>query len=478
MTTQISTTYLSDSEEGDNPFWKSVAVIAGATLGMATGFGSLILPSMIIVPIGLEFGWSKSELSFCYTLAAFGMAVGGLVWGRVSDRLDIRYLLWIGAIFMIVPMLMMARANELWQLYVANAMLGCAGFGCLYPALVSAAGDWFENRRGLVMGIVTAGGAVGQGLMPFIADRLFDHIGWRSTFDVIAAMLLIIQYLVVASVRRRKPMAADAPSAQVATRLSIFATPRIAALSAAAFLCCACMGVPLVHLVGYVNAVCSGSSGLGATSLLVAMTSGAVGRVCFGVFADRFGSLPSYAGASFLQSVCVLAFPALQSEASIIVLSAVFGFGFAGNMTCLILCVRKEAPAAQFGGAIGLVMFVAWLGMGVGGYLGGALFDLTGAYGLSFQIAAAFGAMNLMVLGVLRLTNATLGKAIAQKFTGTAGGRVAEHHGKDNDAGIAQRFDLTIDPLALVAGAKLLARLTVGQQENILAAPRLAGILQ
>lgn len=403
MTINPSFIHFASTDAQGHPMWRRLLVIAGATLGMGTGFGSLILPSMIIVPVGLEFGWSKSELSFCYTLAAFGMALGGLFWGRLADRIDIRYLLWTGATFMVVPMIVMARSNALWQFYTANALLGFAGFGCLYPALVSAAGDWFESRRGLVMGIVTAGGAVGQGLMPFFADRLFDVLGWRNTFDVFAAALLLIQYLVAVTVRRRLTASAVALSSKGVRRFSVFSAPRVAVLAIAAFLCCACMGVPLVHLAGYVNAVCSGGSGLGATSLLVAMTFGAVGRICFGLLADRLGALPSYACASFLQSVCVLAFPALQSEASILVLSAVFGFGFAGNMTCLILCVRSEAPAAQFGGAIGLVMFVAWLGMGVGGYVGGALYDLMGSFGPSFQVAAAFGLLNLLVLAGLHV---------------------------------------------------------------------------
>jgi MFS family permease len=157
------------------------------------------------------------------------------------------------------------------------------------------------------------------------------------------------------------------------------------------------MGVPLVHLAGFVSAVC-GSSSLGATSLLVAMVFGAIGRVCFGLIADRFGNLFSYACASMMQTLCILVFPSLESALPILALSAVFGFGFAGNMTCLILCVREEAPPAQFGGAIGMVMFIAWAGMGVGGYLGGALFDLTGAYTLAFMISALFGAANLSVL--------------------------------------------------------------------------------
>ncbi len=400
MTHATTTHRQTPAENRDLSGWSGIKAALGATLGMATGFGCLALISVFINPLQREFGWSKSELSTCYTLAAVGMAVGGLGWGKVSDRIDIRYLLACGGLFLVLPLFLMAMANALWHFYAAHLILGVAGFGCLYAPLVSASGEWFEGRRGLVMGIVTAGGALGQGIMPFAAESLIAGFGWREAFVLIGFAVLALQFLVWLLVRRRE-IARDASEKDANSREpGVFARPRLLGLALAALLCCACMGVPLIHLAGFVGSVC-GSSSFGATSLLVAMAFGAVGRVCFGMFADRWGNLPAYACASLMQTMCILVFPMLQSEAPILALSALFGFGFAGNMTCLILCVRDEAPHASFGAAIGLVMFVAWAGMGVGGYLGGALFDLTGAYDLAFLVSGFFGAANLLVLAIL-----------------------------------------------------------------------------
>jgi MFS family permease len=157
------------------------------------------------------------------------------------------------------------------------------------------------------------------------------------------------------------------------------------------------MGMPIVHLASFVTIVC-GSPSIGATSMLVAMLFGTVGRVCFGLLADRIGYLASYAGASILQTAAVFAYPVLDQDLSIMALSAVFGFGFAGNMTCLVLCIREAVPVQRFGGALGVVMLVAWLGMGVGGYVGGVLFDSTGTYVAAFLLAGAAGVLNLFVL--------------------------------------------------------------------------------
>src|SRR5262249_10362489 len=113
--------------------------------------------------------------------------------------------------------------------------------------------------------------------------------------------------------------------------------------------------------------------------------------------------LQTYALASAIQSACVVSYPLLGDGLSLLTLSAVFGFGFAGNMTCLILCVRDLVPASRFGSALGTVMLVAWAGVGVGGYAGGALSDLTQDYTLAFVLAGAAGVLNLAALGALAL---------------------------------------------------------------------------
>src|SRR5262249_2589029 len=143
---------------------------------------------------------------------------------------------------------------------------------------------------------------------------------------------------------------------------------------------------------------------VGVNSLLMAMIAGAVGRVCCGLVADRIGPLKAYAVASSIQTACVMAFPTLGDALSFMTLSAVFGFGFAGNMTCLSLCVRQAVPANRFGGAIGVVMMVAWAGMASGGYVGGVLFDVSLSYTLSFLLAGLAGVLNLAVIGAFAAT--------------------------------------------------------------------------
>jgi MFS family permease len=377
---------------------RAVLAVVGGTVGMALGFGCLALTSVFMQSLEQAFGWSRAEVSLGYAIAAAGMAVGGLIWGRLSDRVDIRVLLAIGGAGMVLSVLAMAATQSLWHYYAANLVLGGFGFGVLYAPLVSAPGEWFVHRRGLAIGIVTAGGAAGQGILPYIASILIRELGWRPAYLALGAGVLAAVLLTFPRLRRTDGAGMAVGGADAAVEpLRAGERTGIAILAVAAFMCCTCMGVPLVHLASFVGALC-GSPQLGAASLLIAMLFGALGRVCFGLIADRIGYLPSYALASVAQTGCVLAYPLLGDAVSLLTLSAVFGFGFSGNMTCLILCVRETVTANRFGSALGVVMLIAWAGMAAGGYAGGLLFDLFASYAPSFVLAGVAGGFNLMAL--------------------------------------------------------------------------------
>jgi len=377
---------------------RGVLVVLASTVAMAMGFGGLGLITVFMGPMEADLGWSRSDTSLGYALSTAGMAIGGLFWGRLSDRMDVRLLLALGAGGMVASLLAMSILQSLAAFYIAHVIYGGFGFSVLYSPLLSTSGEWFPERRGLVMGLVTAGGALGQGLLPFFASHLINAFGWRWALVAIGCTLLMALGLTLP--RLRWPQGTRAP---VATSAEAPAMARaegttVAFLALAAFLCCMCMGVPVVHMANHIGAVC-GSPAVGITSLVIAMTAGAVGRVCCGLIADRIGPLKAYAIASSIQTACVMAFPGVGDSMSFMVLSAIFGFGFAGNMTCLSICVREAVPANRFGGAIGVVMMVAWAGMAFGGYVGGVLFDLSLSYTLSFLLAGMAGVLNLAVIG-------------------------------------------------------------------------------
>src|SRR5437879_12824796 len=92
---------------------RGTLVVLAATLVMAMGFGGLGLISVFMGPMEADLGWTRSNTSLGYSLAATGMAVGGLLWGRVSDRVDIRLPLAIGATGMVSALFSMDMFRSL-----------------------------------------------------------------------------------------------------------------------------------------------------------------------------------------------------------------------------------------------------------------------------------------------------------------------------------------------------------------------------
>jgi len=128
------------------------------------------------------------------------------------------------------------------------------------------------------------------------------------------------------------------------------------------------------------------------------MISGFFGRLFFGALAYRVGALYPYFAASFVQTAMVFWFTQTQSLTALYVLSAVFGFGFAGVMTSLLICAREAAPLRITGFATSVVATTGWIGMGIGSYQGGYFFDVTGDYTWSYGIAAISGIINLTIV--------------------------------------------------------------------------------
>src|SRR5215467_5319558 len=220
-------------------------VALAATVAMAMGFGGLGLITVFMGPMEADLGWSRSDTSLAYALSTAGMAIGGLFWGRLSDRIDVRSLLAIGATGMVASLLAMSILQSLFAFYIAHVVYGGFGFSVLYATLLSTSGEWFPQRRGLVTGLVTAGGAVGQGVLPFFSSFLINVFGWRGAFVGIGCTLLATLALALPVLRWPQGTRAPAPSSAGSPEKATAKTDTVAILALAAFLCCMCMGVPV-----------------------------------------------------------------------------------------------------------------------------------------------------------------------------------------------------------------------------------------
>jgi MFS family permease len=374
-------------------------MVLACTAMVAMGFGAVVNIAVFLLPLGAEFGWTRAELSLAYSIAGIGTGVGGIVMGHYADRLPIRRVVLFGALAPGVAFLLLSQLTSTTELYVYHALMGVLGMGAIMAPMNSLAGQWLARNPGLAIGVVSAGGAFGQGVMPFFARHLVLVQGWRSAYLTLGIAYLLIM-VPIALLLRDAPRAPAGTASPAARHPGASPAWLLAWLSVAVLFCCACMATPIVHVASL-----GADRGLGgqesAGLLAVMMVFGMLGRLAFGRLADRVGNLNAYIVASAGQTGLALLFPMMQTRAELFALSAVFGLVFSGAMTAFILCAREYAPPGRTGLGIGVVMFFAWSGMALGGWQGGVFYDLCGDYVASFANASLGGVANLMVLALL-----------------------------------------------------------------------------
>jgi MFS family permease len=376
-------------------------MVGVSALMAALGFGVLFTVAVFLTPLAAEFGWLRADVSLAYAVATIGTGLGGIVMGHFADRMPVRRIAVAGAVVPAAALALLSGTQSLAELYAYHALMGLFGVGAILAPLNSLASQWLARNPGLAIGILSAGGAAGQGLVPFFARHLVLVDGWRHAYLVLGVVYLAIMLPLALAIRD-----APRPSATaMAASLVSYARSRIhvlAVLCAAVVFCCVCMATPIMHVVALGSDL--GLGGRASAGLLATMmVAGIVGRIAFGSVADRFGSLQSYIVASLGQTSLAFLFPYAGSAAALYTLSAVFGLVFSGAMSSLIACGREYSPPGRTGLSIGVVMFAGWVGMALGAWQGGLFYDLCGDYFVSFSNASFAGVVNLLLLGLLYL---------------------------------------------------------------------------
>jgi MFS family permease len=386
-----------ERDDRDPPYaWVMVAVVF--TLSTLS-FGALGAVSVFLKPLGEAFGWGRGETAFGYTAIAFSSALFGILWGQIADRYGTRWFGVIAALVMSVSLLLLAGQETIVEFYAFYFLFGAFGNAMLSAPLFANVGFWFRRNPGLALGITASGGAFGQGIVPFLAGIAIERYGWQTTYLIMAASYLAIA-LPVSLLIRESPSRAEARDGTDAHLLRTVTLPErevVAWISLAIVFCCNCMAVPIVHLVPLLTD--RGHSTEFATSaLMVLMFCGVAGRILGGKLGDTIGALPAYMLMSLGQTVSVFWFAQIEAVVSLYLLAAFSGFTYSGVMSSILVCTRMMVSPRFGGRAMGITSFFGWVGMGVGGFLGGHLFDLTGGYHASFGFAAAMGVVNLLVL--------------------------------------------------------------------------------
>jgi MFS family permease len=371
---------------------------------MAVAAGAPYTVVVALKPMAAEFGWPRAVPSLCYSMVMFGAGVGGLVMGRWADLRGALQPALIGAVALPAGAWRASTGQGIVSLLVAYGLfMGFLGNGAFVAPLLANAMRWFDRRRGIALGIVASGQTLAGALWPPVLRYLNDWVGWRQTLVIYAAMALATLLPLTLVLRRAPPRVEGAARHDAPWDRRALGWPagRVQVLLCMAIVgCCVAMAMPMVHLFAYATDL-GISRARAAEMLSVLLTCAFVSRLGFGMIADRLGGLRTLLIGSAGQATMLAAFCVVDSFAGLYLVAALFGLVYGGIVPSYALIVRELFPAGHAGRRIGMVLLFGTIGMALGGWLGGQIFDLYGSYRSAFLVGLAFNVGNLLLVGTL-----------------------------------------------------------------------------
>ncbi|WP_112322131.1 MFS transporter [Oceanibium sediminis] len=371
------------------------------SLAIATVLNVGIWAIVVVMPaIEAEFGATRAGAALPYTAVMIGFGVGNLLMGRVVDRFGITLALIGAAVMATLAYVWSMAAGSVLMMSVAHLVLGlgtAAGFG----PLIADISHWFDRRRGIAVAIVASGNYLSGALWPaLLADVLADS-GWRAVYTLLAISTLVLVLPLALLLRARVPEAAH-EMAQASAAARAHATglsPRALTwlLGAAGVACCVAMSMPQVHIVAYCVGLGYGPA-VGAQMLSLMLLGGVASRIVSGLVADRLGGVRTLLIGSALQGLALFFYLPFDGMMSLYVVSTIFGLAQGGIVPSYALIVREYMPAREAGARVGFVLMMTILGMALGGWLSGWIFDITGSYRMAFLNGIAWNGLNIAIM--------------------------------------------------------------------------------
>src|SRR6516225_1582167 len=355
-------------------------VVGAGALMTCVGFGSMLSLAVFLQPIAEATGWSRAGISAAVTLNFLCMGFAAFFWGALSDRFGTRIVVLAGSLLLGLGLVTASQAQSLWQFQLLFGILIGVAVGSFYAPMVAVASAWIEKHRSLAVALVSAGMGVAPLTVAPSASWLITTYDWRTAMLVIGiaawALLIPASFLVRPAPKGNETEAVGRTQGHEIewTPAQAFRTPQFMALAGAHFACCAAHSGPIFHMVSYAM-VCGIAPLTAVTVYSLAGFSGLGGRLLLGALAARLGAKPVLVGGLFVQALSIATYLAVAQLGEFYALSVVFGLAYGGVMPLYAVLVREFFGARIMGTVFGAVSAFASLGMALGPWAGGLVYD-------------------------------------------------------------------------------------------------------
>jgi MFS family permease len=398
--------------EIDSPYaWFRLAVSALLSAIGGVGMWSVVVA---LPAVQAEFGVERGAASLPFTLTMIGFGVGGVIMGRLADRKGIMLPVMIGAGSIGAGYVLASLSGGLVSFSAAYLLIGTFGTAATFVPLLADISFWFEKRRGIAVALCASGNYLSGAIWPTLIEAGIRTYGWRTAHLAVGVFCLLIMPPLAMLLRSRPPIRAAGARARSYSVRRIDLPPRVlqALLAIAGLACCVAMSMPQVHIVAYCGDLGYGAT-QGARMLSLMLSFGIISRIASGFLADRLGGLATLLLGSLAQMVALTLYLMMDGLTSLYVISALFGLFQGGLVPSYAIIVRESFPAKEAGARVGLILMMTLLGMALGGWMSGVIYDLTGSYRAAFANGVAWNALNFLIAVFLLVRSAITAPRLA-----------------------------------------------------------------
>ena len=391
-----------ETTQHDSPYsWWRLALSLALSIVGSIGIWA---PIVVLADMQADFGVTRAAASFPYTLTMVGFAAGNLLLGRVVDRKGMAPVLGGSALALALGFGGSALTQSVTAITALHVFVGAGAAACFGP-LMADISLWFHRRRGIAVAVVASGNYLAGAFWPPIMVWVMESAdGWRSAYLMLAVVVFLVLLPGATLLRSRIDAAstdfAAREAAANATATGVSPRTLQALLALAGIGCCVAMAMPQVHIV----ALCI-DRGYGAQSgaqmLSLMLLGGVASRLAFGAFVDRFGGLMTLFAGGTLQMLTLCLF-LLDGGLTTLYLSAlIFGLSQGGIVPSYAIIVREYMAPQEAGKRVGLVIGATILGMALGGWMAGWIYDTSGSYRLAVWNGIAWNVLNISIALIL-----------------------------------------------------------------------------
>jgi len=359
-------------------------LVAAGALMSCVAIGVVFSLAVFLDPMGADTGWSRAGISAAMTLAFLAMGFAGFGWGTLSDRIGPRRVVLAGILLLGLASVLASRASSLLAFQATFGILIGVAAGAFFAPIIAATSVSFDKRRGLAIALVSAGMGVAPMTIAPLAGWLVTLIGWRQTMQGIGVGTWVLLLPFVYFIRAVPVAAATAPGTPAGDTASMSAKDALRSrafivLAGAFFACCAAHSGPIFHTVSY--AIGCGLPMVAAVTIYsMEGAAGLGGRLLFGVLADKYGAKPVLVAGLLVQAFAAASYLAVNQLTGFYAVAIVFGAAYGGTMPLYAALAREAFSPRILGTVLGAATMVSSMGMALGPFVGGWLYDRFGSY--------------------------------------------------------------------------------------------------